>query len=345
MPQNNTSALIEVFFQDTPDQVADTDIVFDETEAQALVLAFYNEHLASQSPNTPALGDYASCLRFQDTHPEFKAKSWYEVQAADEEELAEIAASEPSPTPKCSKTALDNKHLANLAHYLQELLIDENIHLPTAKVHQMLEQAQQLALTEPIIQSFNKPPSNANDTVWLIKIADEDIALYLGNNYIDAASLAIESEHDELVSAAKMLSEKYRAELKEHHFEQLPEGWSWTDVDKIMVKSGLFTHENTPLMVALRTAKSIKMNGQLVQSFVFYEAAFEDYINQGIIDGDVLKLVVDEADESLDIYLTVEEVINATQVKSNQWVCFDSGATELTINRRETEHSVSSLLR
>lgn len=348
MTQPAPSTLIEVFFQDSPEGKISNDIVFDEAEAQALVLDFYNSQLLTHQLSIPLLKDYQDCLKLQQNTPNLPFKSGYEIEKPTNENLTippKIATSASSKTQSHSSPTLSQPALEKLSFALQELLWEEKIHLPPGKVLQLLEQAQQLANTSSSYEHPKPLEATPHETVWLIQIGHEDLGLYLGNNYLDSAELSNQAECKVLLEDAQMLAEKYRAELKEHYFEHLPEGWRWTDVDKIMVKSGLFSHAKTPLMVALREAKSIKINGQLVAEFEFYESAFDDYVKHGLSQEDLLRLRVDIHRPELDVYLTVEEIINATQVKSNQWVCFDSEATELTINHVTAEASISSLLR
>lgn len=332
--------LYEVFYQDLQEETPDSDIVFSLDEAQMAVIDFYNEIIAEQFPKTEHLKTYTDAEAFKALHPKLIQNCWFQ----------KVIPSNETSTTDCQKNITPDFSTDLVAAKLQELLQSENIFINLIKLQPLLEEAIKEA-QKPTVDQFPSPSEtpnpNTNDSVWLVHIAEDDIALYEEENYIDSASKTSQNEMKEIISSAQMLAERNKTEVQLHYFKKFKKNWTWADVDKILIKSGLISSKNN-LLPLLKGASIIKVDGVITQDIKFYDSAYQDYISLGEDKAGLVKFKLNKSGHKYNAYLTVKEVINAIEVKPNQWICADLGATQLEFNvahqtnpKDETDTSLS----
>jgi len=335
---SNHKALYEVFYQELDNEAPDSDIVFSLDEAKASAVDFFNEIIEEQFPNTPLLKHYTEIEDFKAAHPHLTQNCWFK-------EL-----SKSTPEPEAEQPSPSQPHIPfsteQIAQKLQVLLQTENVFIHVSKLQPLLEQAIEEAQAPQTANPQSDEIIPTEDQVWLVHIGQKDLALYEGENYIDSASKEAPDEVEEILASAQMLAERNKIEIHSHSFDYLHPDWTWAEVDKILIKSGLISNQSS-LLSLLQLTSIIKVDEIVTQQITFYDEAFKNYLNRGEVDADVVKFTLNKSGYEYDVYLTVKEIIDAVEIKPGHWICADLGATQLEFNISQVpaKNSTENLLR
>lgn len=308
--------IFEVYYQDSPTSEITTDVVFSRYDAESSILDYFNERILQQTDSNIQLKDFLEIQRFQQLHPEFQAKAWF------------IALDEHTP----NVVSLDS-----IGSELKQLLQEEDISLPKPKVKELLEESLSNAQQKQEV-------AQEDEDVWLVQVGEDDIAVYLGQHYIDAVSKSDGDDFEDIIATAQLFSERNQTDIKKHQFTQPPKNWNWAKIEKIMDKSGLRGGQPC-LLDYLRQATSVKINQQTNKCFELKEEAYQRYISTGDGSQDFFEAQVMEEGEDVVLFLSIDDLVNAIEVKPNTWICNDIAATELVIDQTTGLISISSLLR
>lgn len=365
----NTKAntLYEVFFQDHPNANILSDVVFSLADAETSIEDYYADMANRQGLPPFEFSSLEEIQEHVEAHPSFLPRAWWQsVEDSDTDsstQEAQTGQPQTSPTQtdlnssnEPSRQLINNSCVEQVGIHLQELLQQNNLHLSVIQVQNLLSKAidqanAQLDAAQPnVTPSELAVPTQLNDenTPWLIKVGENDIALYFGEKYFDSADENSPQTYEEIMSTAKMLAEKYQTSVKTHHFSKLPQDWCWSDIDKILQNSGLISQKTT-LFEQLRAAKRLKINGGITTESLFLDEALMKYLKTGNENQDVFRAKVQTDDEEYPVYLTIKDILSAIEIKPKHWSCNDLSQTEILIldegNFVTSQHKIQNLLR
>lgn len=371
------SAIYEVYYQDSPEQEAEKDIVFSLVEAEEAVLDFYNDciqkYLADEQ--VEPLTSYEEVALLQNQYArQLKGKAWfvavqddsdlldYQEPAALQELKNRLNAMDGDLSHHHSQSVAETNVFADTLHAsffssltanLKEGLAQKKVVLSDSEIHQIVSHALWKDVADEAMEAQSEASmstyASASPDVLLILVKDDDAAVYFGADYIDAADQKNDDDLQEIVDTAQMLAEKYQTKVHTHHFSDMATGWSWSSIETILKACGIMPSDKPNLLMLLQDIESLRLsiNAQaVVTGFEFHHEAFDAYLHVGDKSQVVFSMDVEQIFEGDRIELTVEEVVKAVEVHPNHWVCGDFFATELFINpRKYFNTSVYNLLR
>lgn len=349
--------MIEVFFRENLDTEPDTDIVFSIEEAEEAVLDFYNEQIEIYCPQCGLLENYNSIAAFKKSECRIPGDAWFrhpqnvpsekttkeDIQAL-EEVSDEVICIDYS---NANVNELDpDKFINDFTDVMMEKLENLGMSVSAGKIKNIVTDGLWQVLSKDIAGFEALANQSAEDDsemvaiskdlehtdVLLVIVDDEDIAVYMDDEYIDSADQSNEEDVQVIVDTANLLADKYGTEVKTHYFKEMREGWSWTRVELILKTLGILPHGRNNLYQSLQLAGLVKMNSMAVSRFELDEEAIEHYSARGDGSWELIRLFFeDESGGENMVSLTMDEVANASEVKENVWICDDVSGTELTV--------------
>lgn len=343
--------LIEVFFKETNHAEADTDIVFSVAEAEEVVLDFYNEKIRQQLPEHDLLDSYEALLSFKkqssqliDGEAWFRAPSEADALVVDIDSLIIPPEPEEEPTPATPESC--NFLINDMRFQASDFVTDLNYHLFRAlhsqladvdqdRLHQLISDSLWKVLAQvPVEQGaeLEETPSNYEDvTILLIRIAEDDIAVYLNDEFIDSSSLDSDEDVKAIIDSANILADRFKTQVIHHQFKEMMENWTWRHIETILQAVKVMPTQRKHLLHEIQNSSLIRVGKMVANTYQIHEDVIERYAETGDGSENVITIQFGTQDQQREIHLAMEEIIKATEIAEHTWVCNDLGATELTV--------------
>lgn len=351
MSEEKEDYLIEVFFKETNEAEADTDIVFSVAEAEEVVLDFYNEKIRQQIAHQAPLDSYDALLEFKkhSAHA-INGEAWFRAPTEADALVVDIDSpiEPPQPEEVPEEAAPEACHflINDMRFQASDFVTDLNYHLFRA-LHSQLADVDQDRLHQLISDSvwkvlaqvprdekadFEEAQSSYEDVkILLIRIAEDDIAVYLNDEFIDSSSLDCEEDVQAIVDSANILADRFKTKVVHHHFKEMMDHWTWRHIETILQAVKVMPTQRKHLLHDIQNSSLIRVGKMVANTYEIHQEAIEHFAESGDGSENVITIQFGTQDQQREIHLAMNEIIKATEIAEHTWVCNDLGATELTV--------------